>query len=55
MTKLFKVPFATQGDRAAIPDEVRADGAVSYTQGYGYDYERDQAQIRLPKILNVRR
>ncbi|MEW5109778.1 phage tail protein [Morganella morganii] len=43
MTKLFKVPFATQGDRAAIPDEVRADGAVSYTQGYGYDYERDQA------------
>lgn len=42
MTKLFKVPFATQGDRAAIPDEVRADGAVSYTQGYGYDYERDQ-------------
>ncbi|MEQ5120722.1 phage baseplate protein [Morganella morganii] len=43
MTKLFKVPFATQGDRTAIPDEVRADGAVSYTQGYGYDYERDQA------------
>lgn len=43
MTKLFKVPFATQGDRTAIPDDIRADGAVSYTQGYGYDYERDQA------------
>lgn len=42
MTKLFKVPFATQGDRTAIPDDVQADGAVSYTQGYGYDYERDQ-------------
>ncbi|WP_323086627.1 phage baseplate protein, partial [Providencia alcalifaciens] len=37
-----KVPFATQGDRTSIPNEVQADGAVSYTQGYGYDYERDQ-------------
>lgn len=43
MTKLFKIPFATQGDRTAVPDEVQADGSVSYTQGYGYDYERDQA------------
>lgn len=42
MTKTFKVPFATQGDRTSIPNEVQADGAVSYTQGYGYDYERDQ-------------
>ncbi|EJD6044048.1 phage tail protein [Providencia rettgeri] len=42
MTKIFKVPFATQGDRTFIPNEVQADGAVSYTQGYGYDYERDQ-------------
>ncbi|MEX9216271.1 phage tail protein [Providencia rettgeri] len=43
MTKIFKVPFATQGDRTSIPDELQADGSVSYTQGYGYDYERDQA------------
>ncbi len=43
MTKIFKIPFATQGDRASIPVETQADGAVSYTQGYGYDYERDQA------------
>ncbi|WP_265498495.1 gp53-like domain-containing protein [Providencia rustigianii] len=42
MTKTFKVPFATQGDRTSIPNEMQADGAVSYTQGYGYDYERDQ-------------
>ena len=42
MTKIFKIPFATQGDRTSIPNEVQADGAVSYTQGYGYDYERDQ-------------
>ncbi|MDT5429403.1 hypothetical protein AB7W58_21995 [Providencia rettgeri] len=42
MTKIFKIPFATQGDRTSIPDDVQADGAVSYTQGYSYDYERDQ-------------
>ncbi|MET4860211.1 hypothetical protein [Morganella morganii] len=42
MTKIFKVPFATQGDRTAVPDEIQADGSLSYTQGYGYDYERDQ-------------
>ena len=43
MTKVFKTPFAAQGDRTAVPVETQADGSVSYTQGYGYDYERDQA------------
>ncbi|CDG21078.1 Phage-related tail fiber protein [Xenorhabdus poinarii G6] len=42
MTKIFKTPFAAQGDRVSIPNEVQPDGSVSYTQGYGYDYERDQ-------------
>lgn len=42
MTKLFKTPFAAQGDRKDVPVETQADGSVSYTQGYGYDYERDQ-------------
>lgn len=42
MTKMFKTPFAAQGDRTAVPVETQADGSVSYTQGYGYDYERDQ-------------
>lgn len=39
---MFKTPFAAQGDRTAVPVETQADGSVSYTQGYGYDYERDQ-------------
>lgn len=43
MTKFFKIPFAVQGDRVVVPDEPQADGSVSYNQGYGYDYERDQA------------
>lgn len=38
MTKIFKVPFGTQGDRAAIPDDIQADGALSYVQGYGYGF-----------------
>ncbi|UWS35094.1 phage baseplate protein [Erwinia pyrifoliae] len=42
MTKVFKTPFAAQGDRTAVPVETQDDGSVSYTQGYGYDYERDQ-------------
>lgn len=42
MTIIFKTPFATQGDKASIPVEIQPDGSVSYTQGYGYDYERDQ-------------
>ncbi|WP_168428229.1 phage baseplate protein [Erwinia amylovora] len=42
MTKVFKTPFAAQGDRTAVPVETQADGSVSYSQGYGYDYERDQ-------------
>lgn len=43
MTKIFKVPFATQGDKTVVPVETQPDGSVSYTQGYSYDYERDQA------------
>lgn len=42
MTKIFKTPFATQGDKTVVPVEIQSDGSVSYTQGYGYDYERDQ-------------
>lgn len=39
--KIFKTPFATQGDRVAVPDEMQADGSVSYTQGYSQDYEKE--------------
>ncbi|PHM47178.1 phage baseplate protein [Xenorhabdus miraniensis] len=42
MTKTFKVPFAAQGDRVSIPDEAQPNGVVSYAQGYGEAYGRDQ-------------
>lgn len=36
----FKTPFAVSGDQAAIPTEIQSDGSVSFTQGYGPDYQR---------------
>jgi hypothetical protein len=39
--KTFLVPFASGGDRTpAIPDAQQSDGSVSYTTGYGPDYEK---------------
>lgn len=41
MAKIFKVPFAVEGDKISPPDAVQSDGSVSYTLGYGFDYQRD--------------
>lgn len=41
--KFFKIPFATSGDRTAIPDAVQPSGEVSFTEGFTFDYERDNA------------
>lgn len=41
MTKIFKSPLPRK-DKTVVPVEIQTDGSVSYTQGYGYDYERDQ-------------
>ncbi|MBI6548224.1 phage baseplate protein [Xenorhabdus lircayensis] len=53
MTKTFKVPFAAQGDRVSIPDEVQADGTVSYAQGYGSGYGLDPNED--PTAMNIER
>jgi microcystin-dependent protein len=38
--KLFTTPFAISGDRTPpVPDASQIDGSVSYTAGYGPDYE----------------
>lgn len=42
MAKYFKTPFAKNGDRSIVPDSTQVDGSVSFEQGYGIDYERDQ-------------
>lgn len=37
----FRVPFASSGDKTAIPTPAQGSGTVSYTEGWGFDYERD--------------
>lgn len=39
MAKFFRTPFAAGGDRTAIPEAEQGDGSVSYTEGFGPDYE----------------
>lgn len=40
--KKFVVPFATTGNKTAVPDTLQPDGTVSYAQGFGPDYELDK-------------
>lgn len=49
MPKFFIQSFATAGDKTAIPEPVQVSGAVSYNQGFGFDYERDQTSDPLAK------
>lgn len=42
MLKFFRLPFATSGDKIAVPDAVDVNGNVSYTEGFGFDYERQK-------------
>lgn len=39
--KYFDVPFALSGDVTEIPDALQTGGTVSFTEGWGYDYQRD--------------
>lgn len=48
-TKFFRFPWATSGDKTPIPDAVQPSGTVSYTEGFGFDYERDPATDPLAK------
>lgn len=38
--RYFGIPFATAGDKVVVPDATQPDGSVSFTQGFGFDYER---------------
>src|ERR1044072_3151726 len=48
-SKFFNIPFATSGDKVTIPEAVQPGGAMSYTEGFGPDYERDPASDPLAK------
>lgn len=40
MSRFFPVPFALDGDTMTIPDAAQPDGSVSYTTGFGPDYQK---------------
>ena len=52
MLKFFRLPFATTGDKTAVPDPVDTNGNVSYSQGYGFDYQRQKTD---PAAKNIER
>lgn len=52
MLKFFRLPFATTGDKTAVPDAVDSNGTVSYSQGYGFDYQRQKTD---PAAKNIER
>jgi hypothetical protein len=43
MLKYFGIPFATSGDKVTVPVDSQPTGSVSYTDGFGPDYELDPA------------
>jgi len=51
MAKFFRYPWATAGDKTAVPDAIDVTGLVSYYQGYGADYARDPATDPLSKAI----
>lgn len=53
MANYFKTPFANAGDKAAIPDGVQPDGSISFTDGFGVDYQLDPATD--PAALDIPR
>lgn len=47
----IQVPFATSGDKDNIPVQTDPSGAISWTQGYGPDYQRDLETDPLAKPI----
>lgn len=47
----FRFLFGQDGDRSAVPQATQPDGSVSYQQGFGPDYARDQATDPLAKDI----
>lgn len=39
--RFFRFPFARDGDKTEISDELDPSGIASYFEGWGFDYERD--------------
>ncbi len=51
MAKFFRYIFGEDGDRTAIPETTQPSGAVSYQEGFGFDYERELGVDPLAKAV----
>jgi hypothetical protein len=49
----FRKPFALEGDKDAVPESLQGTGEVSFTSGYGVDYERNPETD--PSAKNIER
>lgn len=50
----YSNPFAVAGDLTTVPVPVQPDGSLSYNQGWGVDYQRDQTTDPLAKDIDRR-
>jgi hypothetical protein len=53
MPYFFQVPFGVSGDKTAVPVPVQVDGSISYTEGYGPNYQLPRATD--PAALTIER
>jgi len=51
MAYFFRIPFATAGDKTAVPEASQPSGAVSYTDGFTVPYQEDPGDpgVRYPE------
>ena len=50
--KYFLTPFGLAGDQTTIPNALDPSGQVSFNQGWGVDYQRDQSTDPLAKPID---
>lgn len=49
--KFFSQPFAVSGDKVTIPEDAQPSGAVSFAQGFTFDYTRELGVDPLAKAI----
>lgn len=53
MASPFPIPFAINGDRLGIPDGIQSSGKLSFSEGFGKDYQKQLEKD--PNAKNIER
>lgn len=53
MANPFPIPFAINGDRSGIPDGIQSSGKLSFSEGFGKDYQKQLEKD--PNAKNIER